>query len=90
VVDEAIKNRKIAPASRVEYLSLCATREGLETFKKIAATTPAIISVETQAPEGTPPAAGSGGAALNAEEAALAKAMGYTVEEYQKIKGGNT
>ncbi|GHV76495.1 Mu phage protease GpI [Spirochaetia bacterium] len=86
-VDEAIKNRKIAPASRAEYLSLCATQEGLEAFKKIAAATPAIISTETQAPEGTPPAA-CGGAALNAEETELAKAMGYSVEEYQKIKEG--
>jgi phage I-like protein len=88
VVDEAIKNRKIAPVSRAEYLALCAAREGLETFKKIAAATPAIISTETQAPEGTPPAGGSG-AALNAEETSLAKALGYTVEEYQKIKEGN-
>ena len=86
-VDEAIKNRKIPPASRAGYLALCATGEGLETFKKIAATAPAIISAETQAPEGTPPTEGS--AALNAEEAGLAKAMGYSAEEFQKIKEGN-
>jgi phage I-like protein len=86
-VDEAIKNRKIAPASRAEYLSLCATKEGLETFKKIAAATPVIIGTEAQAPEGAPPAAG-GGTALNAEEIELARAMGYTVGEFQKIKEG--
>ena len=86
-VDEAIKNRKIAPASRAEYLSLCATKEGLETFKKIAANSPAIIGTETQAPEGTPPAAGSG-PALNAEEAATYKALGYTEEEITKLKEG--
>jgi len=85
-VDEAIKNRKIAPASKAEYLALCATQDGLEAFKKIAAASPAIIGTETQAPEGTPPA--TGGTALNAEESAVAKAMGYTVEEYQKIKEG--
>jgi phage I-like protein len=86
-VDEAIKNRKIAPASRAEYLSLCTTKEGLETFKKIVTATPVIIGTETQAPEGAPPAAG-GNAVLNAEEAELAKAMGYTAEEFQKIKEG--
>ena len=86
-VDEAIKNRKIAPASRTEYLALCATKEGLETFKKIAANSPAIISTENQSPEGTPPAAG-GGPALNAEEAATYKALGYTEEEINKPKEG--
>jgi phage I-like protein len=84
VVDEAIKNRKIAPASRAEYLSLCTTQDGLETFKKIAASSPAIINTETQAPEGAPPAEGT--IALNAEETSLAKAMGYTEEEYKKMK----
>jgi phage I-like protein len=83
--DEAIKNRKIAPASRAEYLALCSSKEGLETFKKIAAATPAIIGEGVQAPEGTPPAGGSG-AALNAEETAAYKAMGYTEEEIGKIK----
>jgi phage I-like protein len=84
-VDEAIKNRKIAPASRAEYLSLCATKEGLESFKKIAAISPAIINTETQAPEGAPPAAGSG-TALNAEEASVRRAMGYTEEEIGNLK----
>jgi phage I-like protein len=88
VVDEAIKNRKIAPASKAEYLALCATKEGLEKLKGVFAKTPAIISAETQAPEGTPPAAGSGGTALNAEEAATYKALGYTDEEIKKLKEG--
>ena len=86
-VDEAIKARKIAPASKAEYLALCSTKEGIDTFKKIVAATPAIIGEGTQAPEGTPSTGGSG-VALNAEETAVAKAMGYTVEEYQKIKEG--
>jgi phage I-like protein len=84
-VDEAIKNRKIAPASKAEYLALCATQDGLNRFKAIMTTTPPIIGEGTQAPEGTPPAGGNG-TALNAEESAFAKTTGYTVEEYQKIK----
>ncbi|MDR0376512.1 MAG: phage protease [Spirochaetaceae bacterium] len=86
-VEDAIKNRKIAPASREEYLALCATQAGLESFKKIMTASPAIIGAETQAPEGTPPDAGNS-AVLNAEETALAKALGYTAEEFQKIKEG--
>jgi len=86
-VDEAIKNRKIAPASRAEYLALCATKESLEKIKNVFKTSPAIISAEAQAPEGAPPSAGSG-IALNAEEAGLAKAMGYTEEEFKKLKEG--
>jgi phage I-like protein len=85
-VDEAVKNRKIAPASKAEYLALCATKEGLESFKKIAAASPAIVSEGAQAPEGAPPAAGS--VSLNAEQTQLAAAMGYTPEEFQKIMGG--
>jgi phage I-like protein len=86
-VDQAIKDRKIAPASKDLYLSLCATSEQLENLKKAFAANPAIIGEGTQAPEGPPPAAGSG-AALNAEETATYKAMGYTGEEINKIKEG--
>jgi phage I-like protein len=83
-VDEAVKNRKIAPASKAEYLALCATKEGLETFKKIAAASPAIVSTEPQTPEGSPPA-GTGSVALNAEQTQLAKSLGYTSEEFKKV-----
>ena len=85
-VDEAIKSRKIAPASRAEYLALCSTQAGLESFRKIAAATPAIISADAQAPEGAPPAAGSG-TALNAEDVSVRKALGYSDEEIKKSKG---
>jgi len=81
-VDEAIKARKFAPASRAEYLALCATKEGLESFKKIVAASPAIIS-ESPATEGTPPGSG---VSLNAEDIQFAKAMGYSEEEFKKIK----
>jgi len=86
-VDGAIKNRKFAPASRAEYLALCSTQAGLEAFKRLAAVSPAIIGTETQVPDGAPPAAGSG-TALNAEEAGIAKAMGYSEEEFKKLKEG--
>jgi len=85
-VDEAIKARKFAPASRAVYLAMCATKEGLESFKKIAEASPAIIT-EGQASQGTPPK--SDGVALNAEQTQLAKSMGYTPEEFAKIMEGS-
>jgi phage I-like protein len=84
-VDEAIKAGKFPPASRDTCLALCADKTGLEKFKELAAASPAIVDGKAVAPETAPPA-GSGGTALNSEEAAMAKAMGYSVEEFQKIK----
>jgi len=82
-VDEAITNRKIAPASKAQYLALCSTKEGLETFRGIAAVSPAIISTEPAAPAGTAP---NTNVSLNSEEASFAKAAGKTPEEWAKLK----
>jgi phage I-like protein len=83
VVDEAVAAGKFAPASRETCLALCADKAGLEKFKALAAASPAIVDGKAAGPETPPPAAG---AALNSEDAAVARAMGYTVEEYKKIK----
>ena len=83
VIDQAVKDRKIAPASKDQYLSLCATAEQLETLKKALASSPAVIGEGTQAPAGTLPGSQ---AALNAEETALAAAAGYSPEEWKKLK----
>jgi phage I-like protein len=85
-VDEAIKARKFAPASREQYLAMCATKEGFESFKKIAAVSPAVVSAGTQAPESAPPQ--QGGVSLNSEQLQLAKAMGYSPEEFKKVMEG--
>jgi len=81
-VDEAIKNRKIAPASREQYLALCATRAELEKIKNILSTSPAIIA-EPQASAAVAPQSGS--VSLNADQTQLAKSLGYTPEEFAKI-----
>jgi phage I-like protein len=85
-VDEAIKAGKFTPASRDTCLALCADKTGLEKFKELAAKSHAVVDGKVQVPETAPPA-GSKNAALNSEDAEMAKAMGYSVEEYQKIKG---
>ena len=82
-VEQAIKDRKIAPASKETYIALCSTKEGMENFKKIMAATPAIIGEGQQAPTGSPPTNTS----LNAEEVAMAKSMGYSEDEWKKLKG---
>jgi phage I-like protein len=85
VIDQAIKGRKIAPANKDLYLSLCATADQLESLKKAFAASPAVIGDGTQAPAGAPP---GNGVSLNAEETALAAAAGYSPEEWKKLKEG--
>jgi phage I-like protein len=82
-VDGAVKAGKIPPALKGIYVALCSTKEGMATFADIVAKTPAIVDGKAQVPE-TPPAAGA--VSLNSEDAAVAKAMGYSVTEYQKMK----
>ena len=82
-VDQAIKDRKIPPASKAGYVAMCSTREGLDSFSNIMASTPAIIAEGSQAPAGSPPSTQT---SLNSEELAMAKTMGYTEEEWKKLK----
>jgi len=83
VVDQAVKDRKIAPASRDLYVSLCSTRESLEGVKKALAASPAVFADDSQVPAGSPPPART---SLNAEEISMAKAMGYSEEEWKRLK----
>ena len=86
-VEKAVADRKIAPASKDAYLAMCATEAGLSNFAKIMESSPALIPAGTSGAAGTPPAAETQ-AELNAEEESFCKAMGYTREEWLKIKGG--
>ncbi|MDR2663645.1 MAG: phage protease [Treponema sp.] len=83
VIDQAVKDRKIAPASKDQYLSLCATEDQLENLKKVFASSPAVIGEGTQAPAGPPPGTRT---SLNAAELETARAAGYTEEEWKKLK----
>ena len=66
---------------------MCATEEGFANFTKIMESTPAIIPAGSSAATGTPPASGTH-TELNAEELNMCKAMGYTKEQWLKIKEG--
>jgi phage I-like protein len=85
VVNQAIQNRKIPPASKQEYINLCATQAALETLKKLFGGTAPLISHEPQVPAGVPQGETVN---LNAAEAAVMKAAGYTAAEWQTLKGG--
>ena len=86
-IEKAVSERKIAPASKNAYLAMCASEEGLANFAKIMESTPAIIPAGVSAAAGTPPASETH-TELNAEELDMCKAMGYTKEEWLKIKEG--
>lgn len=82
-VDAAVKERKIAPASRGAYLAMCASEEGLASFGEIMKSSPAIVPAQDVDAKGNPPKTEQ---ALNAEEAEIASKMGYTPEAWKKIK----
>lgn len=82
-VEQAVKDGKIAPASKEVYMELCATADGLAQFEKIVAATPSITG-GTQVPD-TPPS-NAESVELNAAEKKWASSMGYTEEDWKKIK----
>lgn len=82
-VEQAVRDGKIAPASKAEYLELCASEDGLAKFEKIMAVTPSITGgtqVPDKAPESNEPVE------LNAAEKKWASSMGYTEEHWKEIK----
>ena len=82
-VEQAVKDGKIAPASKEGYLDLCSTKDGFEKFEKIMAATPSInggTQVSDKAPENKEKVE------LNAAEKEWTSVMGYTAEEWAKIK----
>lgn len=82
-VEQAVKDGKIAPASKDVYMELCASEDGFARFEKIVAATPSITG-ETQVPDNAPQ--GKGKTELNAAEKEWASSMGYTEEDWKKIK----
>ena len=83
-VEQAVKDGKIAPASKDVYLDLCASEDGFAKFEKIMATTPSITG-GTQVPDKAAPGTSSS-VELNAADKEWASSMGYTEEDWAKIK----
>ena len=72
-IDGAVKAGKVAPASREFYLATCSTAEGLAAFEKFIAAAPSAFTVVVD-PKKEETAGGA--VALNAEQLAVAKALG--------------
>jgi len=72
-IDGAVKAGKVAPASKDFYVATCSTAEGLAAFEKFVASAPTAFT-EIVDPKKDEP--GAGKVALNAEQLAVAKALG--------------
>jgi phage I-like protein len=78
LIDGALKAGKIAPATKEFYLGLCKTDDGVQQFETFLAAQPSVFT-----PVVDPAQQQQGGAvALNAEQTAVAKAMGLDPQKF--------
>lgn len=83
IVEKAINDGKIAPSTKEVYIALCMEEGGIERFNKIMENTPSAgIFKELNLNKG---AEGSK-TELNEADKKMAKAMGYSEEEYKAIQ----
>lgn len=80
VVEQALKDGKITPATKDYYVAMCATEGGLDQFKKFVAAAP-VIGADTDLDKKKP---GDKGTALNGEAASIAAMFGNSAEDLQK------
>lgn len=80
VVDQAITDGKIAPASRDHYIASC-NAMGLEPFKGLVKTLPVITGVQPK-----PKAGDTAATALNSEDAYAMKQLGLSAEEFTQAQ----
>ncbi|GAA4651688.1 phage protease [Kistimonas scapharcae] len=81
-VDAAIKDGKVAPASKDYHLAVCRDQGGLERFRTFVATAPKVIS--DQSVKDRKPEAQQG--KLDDTELALCRDLGLTAEEFLAAK----
>ena len=82
LIDQAVKDCKIAPANREHYLALCRDEANLGSIKAMLKAAPKII-VDTAGLDGDPAAQKT---ALNAEERQIATLLGMTDEDLAEAK----
>lgn len=82
LVDKAIADGKVAPASRDYYLGCCSDQTGIDNFKQFIATAPAVVADTDLDNKDVP----NSHTALNAEEKEAAELLGMSVDEYQVAK----
>lgn len=84
LIEHALKDGKISPATKDYHTAMCKTEGGIEAFKGFLEKAPALLSPESgldkKKPEGT-------GAALNAEVQQVAAMFGNSAEDLRKYGG---
>ncbi len=80
LIDNAVEDRKIAPASKEHYKALCRQDGGFETVKQLLEGAPT-IDLQTQHGTGTPTNANFG---LTSNQLALCHQMGHNPETFAK------
>lgn len=82
-LDKAQGEGRITPASRPEYLAMCKAQGGLESFERLAATLPVIVSPKPIVP-GRAASGGDNPAGLTDEQRAVCRALGQTEAGFAK------
>lgn len=73
VVDQAIKDGKVTPASKEFYLAACKTADGLANFQKMVSASPKLVQTEPGDKTGQP---GSETPALNKDQTKILEGLG--------------
>lgn len=84
-VDGAVAAGKVAPASKDYHLAACRQDGGLERFTAMVGGAPSLVGTAGQGVTAAPPA-GQTQTALNAEERAVADALGHSHADFLKAK----
>lgn len=85
LVEQAVKDGKIAPASKDFYLKLCASKEGLESVKGFVASAPSHF-VKADLDDKAKGGDGGDKVELNAEETRICSLMGLKPEDFLKSR----
>jgi phage I-like protein len=80
LVDQAVEQKKISPATREYHVANCQQEGGIDRFKQFLASTPALLT--DSGLDGKKP--GDGAVALNSEQSAIAAMFGNSVEDVEK------
>jgi phage I-like protein len=85
-LDGAVKAGKIAPASKDQYLALCAREDGFASVKKLVETMPSFFTQANLDEAARNGGGGEGATALNAQERELLKQTDITEAEFLAAK----
>jgi len=85
VVDQAVKDGKITPASKDYYLTSCNSEETLTSLTELVKSSPVVVAPnKEETPAGS---AGGGSTELNSEEKALTEQLGISTEKAMSYLG---